>query len=328
MNFETESDNYVPPIRRYDHRIAVHNHARDETLLNHYRQRSDVESQAEVHELTEHLVEHFQREADQAKKEYRYLAVVAALREVVRFKDTPENRKVLQQAVELQTNLDMVSTTAQRQLLDNNVPGAISSFQSILEIKPNDAKAHGRLGIELAKRGEMQKAAEHLQAVAAHDPNDVVGVAMLGWLAYLQQRNQEALAYYEEAEKIEPREAKLHYQKGLVLVRLRRIFEAIENFKKALAIEPNRPDALQAIIAVSLESNQPNEALPFAERVVKLTESKDIHALLMLADVYAAALMKPEAIQANELAMLLAPSQDPSAAAKIAESIKMLRSSP
>ena len=120
----------------------------------------------------------------------------------------------------------------------------------------------------------------------------------------------------------------MHYQKGLVLVRLRRISEAIENFKKALAIEPNRPDALQAIIAVSLESNQPNDALPFAERVVKLTESKDIHALLMLADVYAAASMKPEAIQANELAMLLAPSQDPSAAAKIAESIKSLRSSP
>ncbi|HUP81324.1 MAG TPA: multiheme c-type cytochrome, partial [Pirellula sp.] len=117
VNFETESNNYVPPIRRYEHRIAIHNHARDETLLHYYRQRSDGESRAKVHELTEHLVEHFQKEADQAQKEYRYLAVVAALREMVRFKDTPENRKVLQQAVEFQTNLDKYSTTAQRQLL-------------------------------------------------------------------------------------------------------------------------------------------------------------------------------------------------------------------
>ncbi len=56
-------------------------------------------------------------------------------------------------------------------------------------------------------------------------------------------------------------------------------------FQKAIEIEPNRPDAIQAFIAVALETQQAERALPIAERVVKMTESKDVQALMMLAEV-------------------------------------------
>ncbi len=56
-----------------------------------------------------------------------------------------------------------------------------------------------------------------------------------------------------------------------------------------------------------------------------MTSSKDIYALMMLADVYQAAEMTTQAIQANEIAMKLARSQDPAAAAKILTSLRTLR---
>ena len=325
VNFETESDNYVPPLRRIDHRIASHPHARDETLLKFHLQNTDEVSQSEVKGLRQSLVDHYLKEAEACRKTYRFLGVVAALREVVRFEDSIQNRKKLKEAVEFQTNLDLMSTKAQKQLLENNVPAAMTSMQNILNLKPNDAKTHGRIGTEYAKLGQMPKAVEHLKAVSKHDPNDVFGVSMLGWLAYLGGRDEEAIEYYSQAEAIEPREAKLKYHMGLVLARLKRLPEARNKFKEALEIEPDRPDALQAFIFVAIESGQPKEALPYAERIVKMTGSQDVHALMMLADVYQSADMIPHAIQANEIAMKLAPSQDPAAAAKILTSLRSLR---
>ncbi len=115
-----------------------------------------------------------------------FLAAIAARREVVRFEDNEEHRGALRRAVELQTRLEVSATTAQRQLLDNDVAGAMATFESILATKPNDSKTHGRLGTEYAKLGNNKKAFEHLNEVARHDPNDVYGVAMLG-LAFLSR---------------------------------------------------------------------------------------------------------------------------------------------
>ncbi len=130
--------------------------------------------------------------------------------------------------------------------------------------------------------------------------------------------------YYEQAEKIEPREAKLFYQKGLVLARMQRLPDAMAAFQKAIEIEPNRPDAIQAFIAVALETQQAERALPIAERVVKMTESKDVQALMMLAEVYKQANMRKEALQAHRLSLELAPSQDPASTARIMRAIKEL----
>ncbi len=104
----------------------------------------------------------------------------------------------------------------------------MATYQRILAIKPNDANAHGRLGTEYAKAGNRAKAIEHWTAVAQHDPNDAYGLGMLAWQAFLERREAEALEFYKLAEAIEPRQAKMKYQIGLVLTRLGRLPEAID----------------------------------------------------------------------------------------------------
>ncbi len=46
---------------------------------------------------------------------------------------------------------------AQRQLLDNDVAGAMATFESILATKPNDSKTHGRLGTEYANSATTKR---------------------------------------------------------------------------------------------------------------------------------------------------------------------------
>ena len=41
--------------------------------------------------------------------------------------------------------------------------------------------------------GQDERAVEHLQAVARYDPDDPYGYNMLGWLAYLKGKGNEAV---------------------------------------------------------------------------------------------------------------------------------------
>lgn len=328
VNFETASDNFVPPIRRFEHRIGIYDHARDETLLKYFQKQSDNDSQEKTQSLKSKLVDHFKKELESCRRSYRFLGAIAAAREVVRIEDTPAHRELLKELVSIQTNLELDAMQAQKLVQGNNTAEAIKLYEKILAIKPDDANAHGRLGVEYAKLNNLSEAIQHWSAVTVHNPNDVFGLGMLGWLAYLQKRPADAVAYYEKAELIEPREAKLFHQKGLALIQLGRPREAIEQFKKAIAIDPNRPDSIHALIETALQSKQPKLALPYAEYVVQVTESANMEALTMLAKVYSESGMVPEAIQALQIASKLATEQDPGSVNQLDQAIRELQSIP
>ncbi len=69
---------------------------------------------------------------------------------------------------------------------------------------------------------------------------------MLAWLSFLDGKLEESLRLHAQAEEIEPREAKMKYQIGLVLLKSGRPADAIMKFKSALEIEPWHADATQA----------------------------------------------------------------------------------
>ncbi len=311
INFQTNDDDYVPPLRRVEHRIAVHNHAKAEVLLKHLQSESSDASQQRAEQLREELVKHFEQEAETCRTSYRYLGAVAALREVVRVKDSAESRIRLKEAVQFQAELDKMATDAQRQILENNPAQAIATYERILAIKPDDANARGRLGTEYAKAGDRAKAIEHWTAVAQHDPNDAYGLGMLAWQAFLERRETDALALYKQAEGIEPRQAKMKYQIGLVLTRLGRLNEAIEKFKEAVSIEPQYFEALQAAVYACLDAGRPQDAIPYAEFGVRASELKDVNWLSLLARVYLEAGNKTQSLNALRIAVPLAETYAP-----------------
>src|SRR5262249_35758455 len=141
-----EDDGYVPPMRRTEHRIAVHPAARQEVLLAWYRTQTDARSRQEAARLTDELVKHWLAEADRRRRDYRFLAAIGAVREAMRLRPTPEVREKLRQAVAVQTQLDGDWVEALHQIDQRRFPEAMKTLQKVLAVKPDMAKAHGRMG--------------------------------------------------------------------------------------------------------------------------------------------------------------------------------------
>src|SRR5262249_6126020 len=159
-HFHTSDDQYVPPIKRYEHRIAVHPTARDEVLLAWHRAQPDLASRQEAARLTQRLVAHWLGEAEKYRRDYRFLAAVRAVREALRVEDAPATRARLREMVTLQAQVDGDLALALHQMEERRHPEAIATFKRILEVKPNHAVAHGKLGTLYALTGQEHLAAE------------------------------------------------------------------------------------------------------------------------------------------------------------------------
>src|SRR5262249_41947554 len=92
IHFHTENDDYVAPILRSQHRIGIYPAARQAVLLAWHRAQSDERSRQEAQRLTRELTAHWLAEADRCRKAYRFLGVIAALREAERVDPTPAIR--------------------------------------------------------------------------------------------------------------------------------------------------------------------------------------------------------------------------------------------
>lgn len=288
INFATADDRYVPPIRRFQHRIAIDHQARDTTLLEWHRQQTSPESLAEVERLTRGLTDFWRNEAEKRRHEYRFWGEIAAIREALHIAPLPELRSLLNDAVNRQAQLDFDILTASDLADQHRIAESIERFHQVLRQKPDSAKAHRKLGALYATTGNMDVARKHLNLVAESDPNDSSGFSMLGWLAFLDGNIGEAVESYRRADQIDPFHAKITYHWALALMKSENWGEAAEKFRDVLTIDPRHAGAAQGLAHSLMQMNQPETALPFALLAARLTESKNPDVLLTLAKTYEA----------------------------------------
>jgi tetratricopeptide (TPR) repeat protein len=307
VSFDTEDDEFVPPVRAYEHRIGVYPRGRDEVLLAWYRTQSDARGREEAARLTGALVAYWLGEAESCRREYRFLAATAALREAVRLDPAPATRDKLRAAVATLAGLDADSARALRAMDERRFPEAAEALEKVLRVKPDWAKAHGKLGTAYANLGKNELAAEHLRAVAKYDPDDPYGENMLGWLAYLQGRPEEAVEHYRRADEVEPFTAEINFRWGLALSRLGRWEEAAGRFRRVLAVDPSHVGGCQGLAQALRQQGQTEEALHFARRAARLTHFENADVLVSLAEAYADAGRFAEADAAATRALDAAP---------------------
>ena len=284
VHFRTEHEPYVPPVKRWEHRIAVYPAARDEVLLQWHRTQTDERSHQEAARLTRNLTKHWQGEAEKFRSEYRFLAAIDAYRQALRFDPEPATKEKLDAVIALKTQIDDEFQLALKRLPDH--AEATRLFNKILAVKPDLPQAHGRLGTLLSMQGQQELAIEHWRKVSHYDPNDVYGEAMLGWNAYLQARYDDAIAALQRADGIEPFNAKINLNLGLALARAGRMPEAIEHFKKVVTIEPQNLDGYHNLSLALRNQGKPAEAIPFAVRATKLAKNQNAELLITLAETY------------------------------------------
>jgi len=309
VHFHTETDRYLPPIRRVQHRIAVDPVARDQALFEWHVRSGNM---AAADPLRASLGERWLRLADEQMRDHRFLAANGSAREALRLEPNGSLREkaaaALRSAIERQTKLDAETVVALQAARDDRLLDAIDSFERTLAIKPDFALANSKLGTLNAMAGRTKAAVKHLEAVAADDPDNASGLAMLGWLAYLDERHDEAIGHYRRAVEIEPWDAKIEYHWGLAALATKRWAEAEAKFRKALAIEPRHAGARQGLSHVLREQGNAAEAVRAARTAARLTAFGHADILVTLADAYDAAHREAEAAAAAALALELQPS--------------------
>src|SRR5262249_26788297 len=106
VHFHTEDDQYVPAIRRFQHRIAVYPEATREVLLAYHRGQPGEASRREAERLEKELVDYWLGEAEKRRKEYRCLAAIGAAREALRVSPMADARHHLDELVATQVTIN------------------------------------------------------------------------------------------------------------------------------------------------------------------------------------------------------------------------------
>jgi Flp pilus assembly protein TadD len=319
--YTTSDDDYVPVAPRSEHRIAVYPDAKKAVLLAWLRKQDDAKSRAEAEGLAGELTAHWLAEAEQCGRDNRPKAAIGAFREALLITPGPATRQKLKEMIARQARLDDLVQAVDTERHDP--ARAVPLLKKILQLKPDDARAHHELGTIYAQTGQREEAIRHLRAVAKCDPCNSTGMTRLAWMAHMEGRAEDAVAQCVEADRIEPN-AGNHYVWGMALAKLERWADAEKHFRSTLAINPTHGGANQGLSEALRRRGQATEAVRFAKRAVHWSDPKNAAVQVTLAEAYVAAERVPDARRAFTQAQAIAEGNNPALAAAIRKRLSEL----
>ena len=120
-------------------------------------------------------------------------------------------------------------------------------WEHALVVAADNATARNNLGLALLEENNSAaQAAEaeiHLRAAVELRPNHVRAYTNLGKALARQEKNDEAIVWYQRAISIEPDLPETRNNLGIVLAKCGRLDEAIEQLKEAVRLAPNFEEA-------------------------------------------------------------------------------------
>jgi protein O-mannosyl-transferase len=129
------------------------------------------------------------------------------------------------------------------QLQRNDLHGALASAQRSAAVEPTNPVAHANAGLALTRLGRTADAEAPLREAVRLAPHQSRYYYYLGFLFLMQQRWQEAIDELRQA----PDSAETLGLMGVAYLKLGRVAEARDAFKRALEIEPNLEAARNAL---------------------------------------------------------------------------------
>jgi tetratricopeptide (TPR) repeat protein len=125
-----------------------------------------------------------------------------------------------------------------------NWKAAEDLYRKAIEIQPHYPDAENNLAYLLLERGgDTDVALSLAQAAHAEAPNMPTIDDTLAWAYYHKGLYKAAIGLLEDALKAEPESAQYHYHIGLAYEKINDRSQAKQHLRKALAIEPNSPQA-------------------------------------------------------------------------------------
>jgi len=143
------------------------------------------------------------------------------------------------------------------------------------------APFHSNLALALMALGRAGEAAREFAQAIALDQNYAEAHSGLGDAQFMQGQTEQALASYQHAARLKP-SAAAQNRIGAALLTLGRFDEAIECCERAVAINPDFPEAHSNLAKAHLGADRPIEATRCAVRALALHETLDTKMLFVL----------------------------------------------
>src|SRR5258705_516933 len=149
---------------------------------------------------------------------------------------------------------------------------AAEAFRSALKIDPKLNLARINLSIALFNVPDLPAAQREAQAAAALAPQAPQPYYILGLIAKLQSRADEALIAFQKVLKIDPNDVGTNINVGQLYSQQRKYPEAIAAFRLALAAAPYNATALYSLGQALMRAGQRGEGQSVTERFRQLRE--------------------------------------------------------
>jgi tetratricopeptide (TPR) repeat protein len=149
---------------------------------------------------------------------------------------------------------------------------AAEAFRNALKIDPKLNLARINLSIALFNVPDLPAAQREAQAAAALVPQAPQPYYILGLIAKLQSRADDALIAFQRVLKIDPNDVGTNINVGQIYSQQRKYSEAIAAFRLALAAEPYNATALYSLGQALMRAGQREEGQSVTEHFKQLRE--------------------------------------------------------
>jgi Flp pilus assembly protein TadD len=192
---------------------------------------------------------------------------------------------------------------------------AVAWFKKAVERTPADAEAHQNLASALAAQGRLEEAIPLFQKALQLNPaHEGARSNLAAAVAQRQQWNQ----------------AESHYVAGADFLKTHQVSEAVAEFKLAVGLRPDWPEALNNLAWLLATYGDPQirdgtNAVILAERACALTRETNVWMLSTLAAAYAEAGRFSEAIRTQEKTCSVGTLQHPDKAESFRQRLDLYR---
>jgi tetratricopeptide (TPR) repeat protein len=152
-------------------------------------------------------------------------------------------------------------------------PAATTAFRDAVRIEPSLAAARFNLALALFYDGHPETAETEAGAAAAAMPSAPQPLYLLGLIARLQNRPDEAIAAFRRVLAIDPADPGANVNLGQMYLQQRETAQAIERFKAALASEPFNVTAAYGLATALVRGGQAADGQAAMQRFQTLRDS-------------------------------------------------------
>jgi tetratricopeptide (TPR) repeat protein len=190
---------------------------------------------------------------------------------------------------------------------------SIAAYRKSVAAKPDIFESNLNLGLQLAKTGQPD-AEEYLRAATHLKPTSHTAEGQYrAWLSLAEtiekSKPEEALADYQHAATLQPKEAEPHLSGGQLLERENRFADAEQEYKQALALDPQSTDAVIGLANVYMRGRRFPEAEDHLRKLLaEHADSAPVH--IQLGRVLAAEGKTDGAIAELQAGIKLSPGDD------------------